>query len=300
MVNDLIRAPRFVAELLGVGPNDLSEKERAKEAGQCRYCGCHIKAGDFCNTEGMGQNFKNQDSLAAPRSRMNCIWCAILLKKKYMNMFQREYNLFSEERGAQSCFLFGKIHEFLMNPPKPPFVFVYATTIKAQHLIWRAKVAYDRDYFPILVGGRTLMIDRQKMMKIMPTSVRVFQRYNELLVEHGLNYKPLELDIGSVFGADVGGMIKLTKPDLGNFFPFTLNGNLHDLMVNDPSMQEDYAFLKSLNMGDLWTIACQISVQTAKRLEREKREKAEAALKPSKKKNRRSAALNSEQMMQAT
>lgn len=52
--------------------------------------------------------------------------------------------------------------QWLLDPPDPPFLFVVAESGQ-KHLIFRARIAYSRDRFPVQVEEDRIFVDRQRL-----------------------------------------------------------------------------------------------------------------------------------------
>ncbi len=64
-------------------------------------------------------------------------------------------------RGLHICPTRAGWRDWLLNPPEPPFVFAIAETGQ-KHILFRARVAHDRDVFPVQVEEDTVLVDRAR------------------------------------------------------------------------------------------------------------------------------------------
>jgi CRISPR type IV-associated protein Csf1 len=79
-----------------------------------------------------------------------------------------------------------QIREWLINPPQPPFEIVLAESGQ-KHLLPFARVALNRDKFPVLFEQDVLQVDRNRF-------IRLLAAYERLLA---LGFSKTEIDTGN-------------------------------------------------------------------------------------------------------
>jgi CRISPR type IV-associated protein Csf1 len=143
----------IVAKALGFAPVGVPATHKTA----CSICGLQIQPNDLCSPFSVNQGFTDDLSLAARGTKHTCGYCPPLMSAD--GLVRSGYGVFSEE-GVRPFRKWTEVADSLMNPPKPPFVMLYATA-KNQHMAWRAPVNYSGDAFRVRVGLRDLLIRRQ-------------------------------------------------------------------------------------------------------------------------------------------
>lgn len=156
----------IVARAMGKTPDGIP----APQAGQCAFCGLAIAEGEPHAPFSVSNGFMDDLSLAARGSDMTCGYCVPLLTAQGLR--DSGFGMFSELDGAWPFRKWADIGKALREPPRPPFVAVYATA-NNQHMAWRAPVNYSRDLFYVRVGLRDLKIRRPALLATVDACVRI-------------------------------------------------------------------------------------------------------------------------------
>lgn len=155
-INPSLKSSELICRARGDEPAGVP----AEQPGVCALCGCEIKQGDPQVPLSLGDSFMDDLYLAARGSQVVCGWCPITMTADGLKA--TSHGAFSLE-GARPFRKWGDIAASLEDPPKPPFVMVYATA-NNQHMAWRAPVNWSRDMFYVRVGLRDLKIRRQALL----------------------------------------------------------------------------------------------------------------------------------------
>ncbi|WP_265307626.1 type IV CRISPR-associated protein Csf1 [Verminephrobacter eiseniae] len=206
----------------------------------CSLCGLEIKPGDLCAPFKVGAGFTDDLSLAARGSGHICGYCSPLLTESGLRRSWRGAFGLDDAKPFRKWV---EITNALMNPPKPPFVMVYATASN-QHMGWRAPVNYSKDVFRVRVGLRDLLIRRQVVIDAV-RACRV---------------------LGTAPGMDLTGLTnKETLPhpfarlssDLKDIDHGRLSGRLRSKQFIEARGDAEVAalnFIKCLSLGETWAL----------------------------------------------
>lgn len=156
----------IVARAWGKTPDGVP----APHAGRCAFCGLEIAEGDPYVPFEAGSYFMDDLTLAARGSGMTCGHCVHLLSAQGLR--DSGHGIFSETDGALPFRKWADIARALREPPRPPFVAVYATA-NNQHMAWRAPINFSRDLFYVRVGLRDLKIRRPVLLAAVDACMRV-------------------------------------------------------------------------------------------------------------------------------
>ncbi|GHU37759.1 hypothetical protein FACS1894105_10450 [Clostridia bacterium] len=151
---------------------------------RCYYCDANCdethKTKDFVKAD-----FTNRDIVKVPNSDYVCIGCALSLGggNGDMPMIDGSVKAFTTSRGMaprmyswlladglKKAFTkahVGIIREMLLNPellPEPPFAAIIADSGQKQ-LIFRAVVAHSKEYFPILLEDKEILVSPEELRK---------------------------------------------------------------------------------------------------------------------------------------
>lgn len=80
-------------------------------------------------------------------------------------------SIFTED-AAWNVFATADRAHFLRNPPKPPFI-VVMTDAKIAHMVWRAAITLDPDYWFVQLGRRSLGVDRLLALQALDASTQI-------------------------------------------------------------------------------------------------------------------------------
>ncbi len=170
-------ASQFAYECIGYPlflPN--SEKEKAPETENiCWLCAGKIKAGAGWDLKrAISKTFTNHNQAKCLTSKALCPECVAFMKKPTWSRYVEDHPDEDLKDGkpmgwnSYSHIFFKNTHispnrikwrEYLLNPPKPPFLFSVTTTGK-KHLIFRGKVAHSKDVFPVKFEEEDFIVDR--------------------------------------------------------------------------------------------------------------------------------------------
>lgn len=145
--------------------------------------------------------------------------------------------------------------DFLMNPPKPPFVAYIATTL-GQHVAWKAPVTLDQDLIRIGYAKMTLTIRRPVFLEALQLCQDIVQSFNdyskELLINAPKSEQKKRKDIVSPF------VVLLRDMDTDNHA--MLRSDVVDYL-NSINEQRSIAFLESLTEGEYWALSVFLKVK---------------------------------------
>lgn len=134
---------------------------------RCYYCGGPACADHAVSTY-VKDTFTNRDIVICPASRYVCSGCAeaiglgedqwtmldgsIKVRENDRGMAPRMYSwvLTAKERRAATKAHMAQLRDTILNPPDPPFAIILADSGQKQ-LIFRALVAFDRQFYPLLL-----------------------------------------------------------------------------------------------------------------------------------------------------
>ena len=221
----------------------------ATKEGNCAFCGCEIRPGDPCVPFSAGGAFMDDLSLAARGSDMTCGYCVHSLSADGLR--NTSHGAFSLDSGVLPFRKWADVTNALLEPPKPPFVMLYATA-NNQHMAWRAPVNYSRDLFYVRVGLRDLKIRRPRLIEAVRVCERValatmrkddVRRKDDPKRKTLLNpFATLSPDLKDVFHADLAAEMRRNSTD----------DYAH--LLDDPRYQADLLFLKGLTLGETWAL----------------------------------------------
>lgn len=147
---------------------------------------CWLCGGDTCGAgwplrAWLKPTFTNHNLAACPSSDAVCWCCAAMTAKETWDRYVTAH----PERGLKTgqpiswrfyshlftthsheCPTREQCREWLLRPPDPPFVFVI-TTSGQKHLIFRAKIAQNRDVFPIQFEEHQIMVNRSTFTDVL-------------------------------------------------------------------------------------------------------------------------------------
>ncbi len=144
------------------------------EPGCCWLCGADCTVNVWRRSAVIKKTFTNHNQAKVIASDSLCEACAALsVKETWGNyvaahpeeelktghaMSWRSYSHVFSETGHASPTR-ARWRDFLLNPPEPPFLFII-TTSGQKHLIFRGRVSFDREYFPLLLEEEIIMVSR--------------------------------------------------------------------------------------------------------------------------------------------
>lgn len=126
---------------------ETHEKYNDNMAGRCVLCGKEFNGG-FESKHLLGDTFNDWDVCKSPESRVMCKACAftLLLNMEHSRCKLNTYSFVADE--TLSICNRQQVRDYLVSPPKPPFIFIIAVSQK-KHLVIKSEIAYDDTYFPV-------------------------------------------------------------------------------------------------------------------------------------------------------
>lgn len=170
----------FAAETLGLLPWEPPPPKRGARFGshpRCWLCGGATDGGGWPRAVAIADTFTNHNVAACPPSDTICqacvatssgeTWRAYCARRPDLGLksvHPLSWRSYSHAIGpgvdgtaahpARSGW-----RPFLLDPPPPPFLFVVAESGQ-KHLLFRSRVAWDREQFPVQVEEETVWLDR--------------------------------------------------------------------------------------------------------------------------------------------
>lgn len=126
---------------------------------------------------------------------------------------------------------------FMLNPPTPPFVVIFATS-KTQHMVWRAAVTLDADLWHVQHGRRSLTVH----LPTVHTAVKLARELCEAAAKRGQKKKPPRSPFNSL------------DPDMSDRETGVIRPDMWRLAEEDPTYRPHVAALEQLGPGELWAI----------------------------------------------
>lgn len=260
-------ASQILCTALGVTQDGVP----AKAEGLCAYCGTAIAAGDLCAPFSPGESFTNGPDLAARGSPVACAACAYFVGNEGLRASQ---NGVYSAAGVLPFRKWADVRRALLDPPEPPFVMLYATA-KNQHMAWRAAVNTSRDRFTVRVGQRDLVVDREKLPRLVDACAVVqatIERYRIDKAVAGLSSaaaasrrEKAEKEAAAAQAKRtmrphpfVGFAADLKEPKTG-----VLRMDLAklDALSNDPAYHAALTLLQQMTLGDGWALTFALSTK---------------------------------------
>mgnify|MGYP001401841917 CR=1 FL=1 len=156
--------------------------ETAEEDCNCGVCGVHIKKGDPADPMELPDTFTNNRDLADFSAPYRCHGCAAVMTDQ---RFQQKYSahIFCEDGMFPAN---KKIHRgyWLMNPPKPPYLFILGVT-KSQHVAWRAPINVSEDIILIRHGDDVLKIRKKQLHQAVNVTHELRVTAEKMAIERG-------------------------------------------------------------------------------------------------------------------
>lgn len=168
---------RFAWTLLGAPPYPPPEPRRGARfasSSTCWLCGDATDGVGWPRAVHLPDTFTNHNRAAAPTSDAVCQPCMYLASKESWEQFvhaRPESGLKTGHAMSFRCYshvFAADLHDsptrarwrtWLLEPPTPPFLFAMALSGQ-KHILFRARVAYSRDQYPIQIEEDNLLVDR--------------------------------------------------------------------------------------------------------------------------------------------
>ncbi len=157
-------ATELALQALGLRPVG----QPAAQPGVCLCCGASWKTGDLVTPFVPSSGFMDGRALqpVAPGPKFMCGACGNFFAKEMLAETQR---VMLTTDGAYRIGTGAARAWFLLNPPKPPFAVIYkdaASAIINQHVLWRAAVSLDPDYWLVQHFKRSLPLRRKLVLEV--------------------------------------------------------------------------------------------------------------------------------------
>lgn len=157
-------------------------KEHRQGDYNCYFCGASC---DDSNPVNISEKFTNRDIIKYPSSNYACVGCTLANSNGFSQELlmidgttkicdtlrssaPRMYSwlLTTNKRLAFTKAYIAYAREELLNPPNPPFAFIFADSGQKQ-LIFRAPVAFERDNFSVMLEDNIIDINLDKFKQYM-------------------------------------------------------------------------------------------------------------------------------------
>lgn len=147
-------AARHIPEVVATTP--------AKEAGVCVACGASYAIGAGVAPFAASTTFMDGRALRATpgRAAMTCSACAQLFNGDALRFFAKA--LITEE-AVFPLFKASDRAWLLQQPPAAPFAVVFTPAQNAQHMVWRAPLTRDVNFWHVQIGARTVTVNRPRV-----------------------------------------------------------------------------------------------------------------------------------------
>ncbi len=175
-------ATHFAWAILGGAPFPPPEPQRGERYGpdaRCWLCGGPTGGVGWPWKTAVAETFTNHTLAACPTSQTICQPCAAFASKDAWEAYaarRPELGLKTGHAMSWRCYshLFAspdrhecptrrRWRDILLDPPEPPFLAVVATSGQ-KHLIFRGRIAENRDAFPVQVEERILWLEREEFV----------------------------------------------------------------------------------------------------------------------------------------
>lgn len=204
----------------------------------CMLCGRPVTDPDEAVAWSPGSSFTDWQYLQPGPCRVACRYCAALLTKSRLTALSKTVVSLSE-----GAFLLSKdahLTWFLLDPPKAPFIAMFAPQSQKRplHLFWRGRPTLDPDLVFVQFGGSSLMIRR----KVLDEALEKAARAAEIAREEGI-----QLSAAHPFESLSR---KLDSPTHGSVRP-----KITTLALQNKELQGLLQFLSGLTTGELWAMS---------------------------------------------
>ena len=153
-------------------PTQFFAKRETSGNNNCYYCGADC--GNEYRSKGyVKPTFTNRDIVSDRNSEYVCENCVLCFSEKCnsINLARQEtreaqsirtysWIITADEKIAYTKAHFHLLKEVVLNPPDPPFMIVLSDSGQ-KHLIFRSKVAYEKDNFPVSLEDEIIYVKRE-------------------------------------------------------------------------------------------------------------------------------------------
>jgi len=152
--------------------------DAVSSSNKCWLCGGVTKNG-LPLRKGISKTFCLPEQAKSPNSGIVCLPCHAMSSKKYFDAYAaarpemglkpgyatswRNYSHVAF-KGHHSCPSRAKWVEWLLDPPKPPFIFVMAVSSQ-KHLIYKSKISVSRELFFVQMEDSSVTVEREPFKK---------------------------------------------------------------------------------------------------------------------------------------
>ena len=192
---------QFCADTVNMRPMEHPAPKKNQslygEDDHCFLCGGDTKGRGFHKKQAINKSSLMPGAEDMPLSSTVCEPCAAFFKREPFLQCVEDFGLDVKTKsplswqhyshvfyhGGHACPNRAAWREWLLEPPKPPFVFAMAVSGK-KHLIYKSKISDSRDNYYVQLEEQSFLIDREKFREIL----EVFEEGYEL----GLSKASLE------------------------------------------------------------------------------------------------------------
>jgi len=212
----------------------LPKGEAATSNGRCAMCGKVHHIGDGVFPFEPETSFTDIASLSDPTSRYTCTACVAIWNGEIMRAVGRTV---INSEGVFPANKSMHIAYWLLNPPKPPFLFMLSDQ-QLQHLAWRTPVNYSQKIFQIRFGSKLLTIRRDRLTDAVASC-------NTLCAAASVGRKGAALK--SPF-------MSLTR-DLDSVRHGKFNPNVLKAVASNPELSVHIDRINQLSPGEMWALS---------------------------------------------
>lgn len=206
---------------------------KAKNEGECAFCGHTYAAGDLVMPFAPESSFTDYGSMKRPGSKFLCGWCAgawhVDFTQKALKTVMCPEGVFATASNADIAY-------WLTNPPEGNWIWVMGDQ-KRQHIVWRATVNTSQELFQIRHGENNMTIRRGHLFKAVDSA-------RSLAVVASTGRK----------GAALKSPFMRLSRDLDEPVHGMIREDLHRLAQTDAQVEHDVRLLQSCTPGELWAL----------------------------------------------
>lgn len=174
----MLPSTHFAWQILGVGdypPPQPKHGERFGPDDRCWLCGAPTSGVGWPRELAISDKFTNHTLAVYPTSTTICQPCAAFASKEVWERYVTEHPEMGLKTGHamswrcyshlfaapdyHECPTRARWREILLEPPEPPFLAIVAESGQ-KHLLFRGRIANDRDIFPVQFEERSMWLNR--------------------------------------------------------------------------------------------------------------------------------------------
>lgn len=205
----------------------------ARDAGRCAMCGMAHEINDLVLPFAPADSFTDLPSLAAPASRVACVWCIGVWDQDFT---QRHAKSVVTADGVFPAAKNDHIAWWLANPPSGPWM-MFLSDQKQQHLVWRTPVNAGNDVFQVRFGAKILTIRHTKLQAAV-------EACREICLGLSANRK----------GAPPKSPYRSLDREIADFRHAQLRKEVYELVQASPQFDPHLQVLLNLTPGEIWAL----------------------------------------------